>query len=416
MRQINFLQILLFFLLIGFTTSCKKEEPILQTGQWRGVLKVSEKEELPFVFQLSTDTAKGYKMEIQNGEERVVVNDMVVAGDSLRIQMPFFEGYIKGSFTENEMEGEFIKESLSRIVSFSATRADSPRFVNVQPATVEVSGNWKTTFQLGLEDEYPAKGVFQQSGNTVLGTFLTTTGDYRYLEGVVSGDSLKLSTFDGAHAFLFVGKVKDSVLDGIFYSGNHSVETFTAVKDEAFELPDSNTLTFLNSGYDRFNFDFPDASGQRVTLDDSRFMNKPVLVQIMGTWCPNCLDETKYYTNYIKNHPESDVEWVALAFEYAPTEEKAWKGIERLRKRLAIEYPILLAQFGTSNKVEAQKKLPMLNHVLSYPTTIYLDRNHEVVKIHTGFNGPATGEKYVKFQQEFETTLDSLTTVRATEK
>ncbi|MEL7268885.1 MAG: TlpA disulfide reductase family protein [Bacteroidota bacterium] len=411
MRQIYFLQILLFSSFVGLTTSCENELPTLQTGQWRGVLQVSDTDELPFVFQLSSDSIEVYEMEIQNGEERVVVNDIVVEGDSLFVQMPFFEGYIKGSFTENEMKGEFIKESLSRIVPFSAIRTDSPRFVDIQTATIDVSGNWKTTFQPGMEDEYPAKGVFQQSGNQVLGTFMTTTGDYRYLEGVISGYSLKLSTFDGAHAFLFTAKVKDSVLEGIFYSGNHSVETFTAVKDDAFELPDSNTLTFLNPGYDRFYFDFPDASGQRVTLDDSRFANKPVLVQIMGTWCPNCLDETKYYTNYIKNNPESDVEWVALAFEYAPTEEKAWKGIERLRKRLAIEYPILLAQFGTSNKVEAQKKLPMLNHVLSYPTTIYLNRNHEVVKIHTGFNGPATGEKYVKFQQEFETTLDSLTAV-----
>mgnify|MGYP001793785542 CR=1 FL=1 len=411
MRQIYFLQILLFSSFVGLTTSCENELPTLQNGQWRGVLQVSDTDELPFVFQLSSDSIEVYEMEIQNGEERVVVNDIVVEGDSLFVQMPFFEGYIKGSFTENEMKGEFIKESLSRIVPFSAIRTDSPRFVDIQTATIDVSGNWKTTFQPDMEDEYPAKGVFQQSGNQVLGTFMTTTGDYRYLEGVVSGDSLKLSTFDGAHAFLFTAKVKDSVLEGIFYSGNHSVETFTAVKDEAFELPDSNTLTFLNPGYDRFYFDFPDASGQQVTLDDSRFANKPVLVQIMGTWCPNCLDETKYYTNYIKNNPESDVEWVALAFEYAPTEEKAWKGIERLRKRLAIEYPILLAQFGTSNKVEAQKKLPMLNHVLSYPTTIYLNRNHEVVKIHTGFNGPATGEKYVKFQQEFETTLDSLTAV-----
>ncbi|MEO1485566.1 MAG: TlpA disulfide reductase family protein [Bacteroidota bacterium] len=416
MRQINFLQILLFSLFISFTTSCENEVPILQTGQWRGVLQVSEKEELPFIFQLSKDTTDGYQMEIRNGEERVVVDGIVLSQDSIRIQMPFFEGYIEGTFTENEMKGEFIKESLSRIVPFSAKMNDSPRFTDVKSSTTNISGNWKTTFQPGLEDEYPAKGVFQQSGDTVFGTFLTTTGDYRYLEGVLDGDSLKLSTFDGAHAFLFVAKVKDSVLDGIFYSGNHSVETFTAVKDETFELPDSNTLTFLNPGYDRFYFDFPDESGQRITLDDKRFENKPVLVQIMGTWCPNCLDETKYYTNYIKNHLESDVEWVALAFEYAPTEEKAWNGISRLRERLSIEYPILLAQFGTSNKVEAQKKLPMLNHVLSYPTTIYLDRNHEVVKIHTGFNGPATGEKYLEFQKEFETTLDSLTAVSAIEK
>lgn len=66
-----------------------------------------------------------------------------------------------------------------------------------------------------------AKGVFKQYDNIVTGTFRTTTGDYRYLEGVLNGNQLKLSTFDGAHAFLFTAEVSDSVMHGMFYSGNH---------------------------------------------------------------------------------------------------------------------------------------------------------------------------------------------------
>ncbi len=72
-------------------------------------------------------------------------------------------------------------------------------------------------------------------------------------------------------------------------------------------------------------------------------------------------------------------------------------------------YPILLAQYGTSNKQKANEKLPMLNHILSYPTTIYIDKAGEVRKIHTGFNGPATGEKFVEFKEEFNKTIKALT-------
>ena len=58
-------------------------------------------------------------------------------------------------------------------------------------------------------------------------------------------------------------------------------------------------------------------------------------------------------------------------------------------------------QVGTDDKAKAREKLPMLNHVLSYPTTIFLDKQGKVRKIHTGFNGPATGEKYIAFKNEF---------------
>ena len=173
-------------------------------------------------------------------------------------------------------------------------------------------------------------------------------------------------------------------------------------------LPSANELTFLKEGYDSLDFSFPDEDGNMVSLTDERFDNKVVIVQIMGTWCPNCLDESKYYTKYYQANAERGLEIVALAFEYAKTEDKAFASIKRLRDKLDISYPILLAQYGTSDKAKAQEKLPMLNHVLSYPTSIFIDKTGKVRKIHTGFNGPATGEKYEEFKTEFESFVGGL--------
>ncbi len=402
----------IWFLAISFMllfSSCEEERKELLIGEWWAKLDVSETEELPFNFTLSESKEGGYRIEMYNADETVIVDEIEINNDSIHIKMPIFEGYISGVFSENEIRGDFIKESLERIVPFKAVYGERHRFEANRPANNDISGIWETYFDVDTEDQYPAKGIFMQNGNKVTGTFRTTTGDYRYLEGTVSGDTLKLSTFDGAHAFLFTARVTDSTLQGHFYSGNHSVEKFVARRNEAFELPDANTLTFLKDGYDSFDFSFPDEAGNLVSLSDARFENKVVLVQIMGTWCPNCLDETRFYVDFLNENPELDVEFVALAFEYAKTQEKAFEGIARLKKRVGVEYPILLAQFGSSSKQKANEKLPMLNHVLSYPTTIYIDKNGAVNKIHTGFNGPATGKKFEEFKKEFSETISMLT-------
>lgn len=401
MRRIWLVLLILMF-------SCKQEQKTLVLGSWWAKMDVSASEILPFNFKLSKNEEGRYLMEMYNSDEVVTVDEIEINNDSIHIKMPVFEGYIAGTFSENEIHGSFIKESLDRVVAFNAIHGDRNRFEVTSDAKVNVSGIWETYFDVNTNDEYPAKGIFVQSENLVKGTFRTKTGDYRYLEGIVDGDTLKLSTFDGAHAFLFTAAVTDSTLQGQFYSGNHSVEKFVAKRNEAFELPDANSLTFLKDGYDQFNFSFPDETGNVVSLSDERFKDKVVLVQIMGTWCPNCLDETRFYVDYLQKNPELDIELVGLAFEYAKTKEAALEGIARLKKRVGLEYPILLAQYGTSNKQKANEKLPMLNHVLSYPTTIYIDRQGEVQKIHTGFNGPATGNKYEEFKKEFDETVKAL--------
>lgn len=390
--------------LLFMMNSCTKAEKkvSLSEGMWLAELVAMDDEILPFNFKLTGSAKEGFQMEIYNAEEVIIVDEIEIINDSITIKFPVFEGYIAGKFTKNTIEGEFIKESLDRIVPFKATHGIIDRFRKSSASEENIAGIWETEFESNTPDAYMSKGIFTQVGDKVTGTFRTTTGDYRYLDGVVHGDTLKLSAFDGAHAFVFIAKVTDSSLNGAFYSGNHSKESFVAKRNEIFELPSADSLTFLKEGYDTLEFSFPDASGTMHSLSDAQYQNKVVLVQVMGTWCPNCLDETKFYIDYLKKNPAIDLKVVALAFEYAKTEEGAFKSISRLQQRIGVPYPILLAQYGSSDKKLAQEKLPMLNHVLSYPTSIFIDKKGNVRKIHTGFNGPATGEKFVEFQNEFD--------------
>jgi thiol-disulfide isomerase/thioredoxin len=397
-------KIIAFLTVIVFTSCAVENREKLTTGVYQASLKVQDQQQLPFTFKVLNASL----IEIYNAEEIIKVDEITYKNDSVIIQTPVFEGYIKAKISENELSGSFVKESYDRVVPFKAIK-NANRFDQNTNAKHNITGNWETVFSENAATErYIAKGIFNQKGNTVSGTFRTTTGDYRYLEGVVDGDSLKLSTFDGAHAFLFLAKITDTTMVGDFYSGNHWKEPFTAKLNNEYELPSAENLTFLKEGFDRFDFSFPDKNGNLVALSDNRFKNKVTIVQIMGTWCPNCLDESKFLSTYYKQHKKEGLEVVALAFEVAKTKEIAFKGIDRLQQRIGIDYPVLLAQIGSEDKKLAHEKLPMLNHIISFPTTLFIDKNGVVRKIHTGFNGPATGQKYTTFKNEFETFVSQL--------
>ena len=401
----------IFLLVLAITfISCKKEEKTIEiketkliTETYRAELKVSDSLSLPFNFKVEDEM----HLTIFNAEEKIKVDEITYANDSVYIKLPVFEGVIQAKIDGKTLKGEFLVPEKGRKMNFTA-EVNPTRFDGGDKATETIEGIWETTFSPDSDkNKYIAKGIFKQVGDKVTGTFRTTTGDYRFLEGVINGNKLQLSTFDGAHAFLFTGTVANNIINGHFYSGTHWKEPFTAKLNFDYELPEADSLTYLKEGYDSIAFTFPDETGQLISLTDDRFNNKVTVVQIMGTWCPNCLDESRYLAGFHEANKE-DLEIVGLAFEYVETKEKAFNNIKRLRDRLNINYPILLAQTGSSNKKKANDKLPMLNHVLSYPTTIIIDKKGKVRKIHTGFNGPATGDKFTEFKSDFETLIDKL--------
>jgi thiol-disulfide isomerase/thioredoxin len=420
------LSFFLFFALFSiFFQSCKteKEEDSstsneLKSGIWRGVITISGNKELPFNFEISEkDTVK--KVLIINGNERLEMDEIVQKGDSIWMKMLIFDSEIKAIINGNEMTGIWVKNAFKNMMQngvpspyelpFKAKFDEKRRFLDeTNTEKLDISGTWSVNFMNENGETNKAVGIFQQNNNKLTGTFLTTTGDYRYLEGVINNKQLKLSCFDGEHAYLFEGNIQDNntISQGDFWSGRSGHEIWEAKKDSLATLPSAETLTFLKQGFDKLSFSFPDLNGEKISLDAPQFKDKVVIVQLFGSWCPNCMDETKFLAPFYQKNKDRGLEIIGLAYERSPEFEKAKQQVERIRQRFGVEYTTLIA--GTNNKLDASKTLPMLNQVLAFPTTIFIDKKGVVRKIHTGFSGPGTGKYYEEFVEDFNNFVDKL--------
>ncbi|MEQ8907781.1 MAG: TlpA disulfide reductase family protein [Vicingaceae bacterium] len=377
-------------------------------GIWRMQMDLGGKQ-LPFNFSLDKK-ATGYEMVIMNADEKIVVNDIEQKADSLYIKMPVFESEFHLSISDSStLKGEWINfyKGPDYRISVVAEHGKSFRFSQEHEDFMkDVSGKYEVTFTEENGDSFPAIGLIKQAGNDISGTFATETGDYRHLDGNFINDSLFLSTFDGSHAFLFEAENQDSIIKGTFWSGTHYKADWLAKRNPKAGLRNPDSLTFLKEGYERFAFALPNENGDTISLQDKTFQNKVTIVQIMGSWCPNCLDETKYLSSLHEKYNPSGLEVVAISFERTRSKEQAIKNLNSLQTKTKAPYPFLLA--GWNRDTKATDVLPMLNHVMSYPTAIFIDKKGIVRKIHTGFYGPGTGEYYERFTTETEAFIEKL--------
>ena len=392
---------------LSLITACSSQENQgLKAGRWRATLD-AQGHTLPFEMELTQVDGK-WQGALINATERLALDEIIVKEDSVWIPMHIFDATLKGRLTEKgTLEGVWTKNYYDDYsLALSATPSEEPRFaVTSSTEPSQIDGRWEVYFSEA--DGQAAVGEFMQNGSHVTGTFLTTVGDYRFLDGVMDGHRLKLSTFDGEHAFLFEAEVQaDGSLKGDFWSGSHWHETFTATRNDTLTLPDPASLTYLKEGYDGIEFSFPGLDGEPVSLSDPKYEDKIVLLQIFGTWCPNCMDETQFLTDWYPQHAEEGVEIIGLSYERKDDFDYAVDRINRIREKLNVPYDFVVA--GTSDKEEASKTLPMLNQILSFPTLIILDREHHIRRIHTGFSGPGTGKYYQEFVEEFNLFMEKL--------
>lgn len=381
-----------------------------QKGLWRGSLLRADGKEIVFVFEWKQQAGKNTWI-IQNAGERLVVDNIKWKKDSVFIEMPLFESAFRLQYKNGQLSGNWIKGTSTKelVMPFRAIR-QSVRFNASQPATVNSTGTWAATFTRSNGTTRPAIASFQQKGNKATGTFLTPSGDYRYLEGVVSGDSLMLSCFDGSHAYLFTATVKQhEIIDGWYYSSATFKEPWTAVKNAAATLPTDAVAMFVKEGAsDKLNFSFADINGQTVSINDERFKNKVVVIQLMGSWCPNCMDETAFLSNYYNTQKNKDVEMLALAYEYSTNTERSVSSLKKFQQRFNVQYPMLITGVTVNDSLRTEKTLPQLTPVKVFPTTIFIGKDGRVKKIDTGFYGPGTGVYYEEYKKNFYATINAL--------
>jgi peroxiredoxin len=345
------------------------------------------------------------------GAERVEVPVVERDGDALRLEFPAFNNRIALTREGAAWRGDLtlIKRGGKTQVMPLTLHPDQAHrfFAGEQDVNADFGGRWAVEFVDDDGNASQAVGDFVQQNGQVTGTFRTPTGDYRFLAGAVRDRTLYLSTFDGAHAFLFTAtQAANGGVDGDFWSGTQWHESFSARRDANASLPDANAMSQVREDVERVAFRFPDTSGKPVSLTDPRFENKVVVVALAGSWCPNCHDEAAFLAPFYREHRERGLEIVGLMFEHLDDFDQAATQVDAFRAKFDIEYELLVA--GFSDKAKATETLGMLDKVIAYPTMIVLDRTGTVRQVHTGFNGPGTGVHYDEFRASFGALINEL--------
>lgn len=383
----------------------------LQEGEWRGAL-ITEGGELPFLFSLTRLGDSTFSLVLQDGEQLVETSEVEVIGDSMIARFPVFESTLIAGITSlgDSLVGRLIRVKYDEesSLSFVATRGGKYKFAaQVTRLPEDISGEWQTTFYKPNGDTTPAMGVFNQRGNELNGTFRTPFGDYRYLTGILDGDSILLSGFDGSGAYLVKANLnEDGTITGDLYAGSSKIRTFRSLRNPNFSLPDPNSLTSLRNRDEQVKFSFTNSEGKVIGPQMPEYAGKVVVLQVLGTWCPNCLDETAFLADFHKKNRSRGFEVIGMGFERTAMPAKAYDNLRRLKQRFGAEYEMVLA--GKPDDADVRAALPVMERLVAFPTTLILDKTGRVRKVHTGFDGPATGDAYTRYVAEFTATIESL--------
>jgi len=398
--------ILGIMMLFFFSASAQGD---LKQGKWKAALLRKDGFQIPFGLDFKRESGK-LVCYVLNGTERMKTEDIISSKDSILIRMPVFESYFRlKAVTKDSLNGVWIKGGSEKdvILPFVASAGKS-RFPDTGPAEAKrVAGKWSIEFTRANQTKRPAVGEFIQNGSAVTGSVLTPAGDYRYLEGIVKGDSLLLSTFDGIHALLFAAKINDEGITGYFYSSASVPERFSAMKDDKVRLT-APVTTVKEGSNGKLDFSFKDLEGNVVALQSERYKNKVVVIQLMGSWCPNCMDEMAFLSEYYRKNKNRGVEVIALAYELTTDEARSRKSLQKFQQQFKVQYPMLITGVAVGDPYRTEKTLPQLTEIKVFPTSIILDKNGVVNEINTSFYGPATGQYYIDYKTAFEKRIDAL--------
>ncbi len=414
--RLFFISVLSLIVFNGCQTQSKNNQDtptpsILETGVWRATLDLNGTD-LPFNLEIIEEAGK-LRAVVINQNERIEIESLSITTDSINFELPFFPSEIKARIdSPGLISGVWINHSRENYrIPFTAESNKDFRFTPTK-SSIEIKDRYHVVFDETSDEPWNAVLEIENKEGHIFGTFLTETGDYRYLEGNLMNDGVYLSTFDGSHAFLFSADiVGDSLINGKFLSGTHYKTSWVGVQSDSFELQKPENLTFLKDDYAYFDFKLPNQDGDTVTWEDLSLTNKVVIVDIMGSWCPNCMDASKAIHQLTKPF-EDDIQILPIAFEATEDLAIAKKRVLKMNQDLGIPNEKFLFG-GKANKSRAAEAFPMLNHIMSFPTLIFIDKNRNVRQIYTGFYGPGTGSHYEEFMKKTEALLREMVAEKA---
>jgi thiol-disulfide isomerase/thioredoxin len=378
-----------FFALV-LLMSCGREQ-LPEKTLWNGSVQLPEVK-IPIRMELDLTGAipAGYFVV---GSEKTAIPEIVRNGDSLTFNFSEYGAEMRSTWDGKELKGEYlrIRSTGTKTFPFTASPASSPK-PNAVGAT-EPAGDFQVMFEDRKPDDPVTVAKFWKENGSYLGTFIAPDGDYGLLEGTTSPQGMQFSRFTGWQVIAIEMKPDGAGWAGRFHAASNDKPRGFALQSSAAAEPSVANEPSMKNPESPFAFACASLEGEMVRNTDERFKGKALAVDIMGTWCHNCMDESPVLEQLRKEYGKEGFEVVGLSFEISDDAELGKKNLRLFRDRFGLTYPLLYCG-GLDDANVDQKIKSQIDNFFAYPTTLFVDKKNKVQIIHSGFRGPGTGDQY----------------------
>ncbi len=385
-------------------------------GEWQATASQSGLD-IPFHYRISRQGGHALRGSFFNGEDALDSDPATPAQDHLILRYPAFDRVLDLHLTpQGDLVGSYT--AIHPGPHSPDWHIEAHRPTTTAPATAvpapDFDGLWIVPAASRKQNEHAWRLIVHQQFGELSAALLGVGGDTGALTGSWQDGRWQLSNFSGTRAEVATVTPRqeqhgDLTLDVQLAGGHGGSSHYTAYRPDTArrlglpEAADLGSHTTVRDPDEVFAFDFPDLHGHRVANTDARFRHKVLLVDVSGSWCPNCHDEAPLLEALYRKYHARGLEIVTLDFE----DPDQYRDPARLRAFIAryhTAFPVLLA--GTTD--QAQQKLPQAVNLDAWPTTFFIARDGRVRHIHTGFSAQATGAFHQAITREFEQQIETL--------
>ncbi len=395
-QTFRFVTIALLLFMIG----CAKA-PLPQEGLWQGTVTLVESKQVSFqmMLKLQGDASSGYFLV---GDEQTPIPEVYQRGDSVLLEISEYGAAVRGVWDGETLKGNFLRFRTDTLAfPVEATPLSPAASTAKRPPTTDVPlvGKFQVYFHRGEVTDSSTIATFWVKNDSIYGTFIAQDGDYGLMVGKQISDLLQVNRFTGWQANVLDMKRENGVWSGKYYARKNPPVSFTL--EPRITLPKEQPgarMTRMKDPRKPFIFSGVTIAGDSIMHLDPRFRGKALLIDIMGTWCHNCMDAAPLLQQLYKEFQSQGLEIVGLSFELSDDPQTARKNLMLYQERFGITFPLLFCGTTDDPNVDARLR-SQVEEFFAYPSTFFVGRDGRVKKVHVGFKGPGIGEE---FQQQVE--------------
>ena len=376
---------------------------VTTTDLWTGTIELAPDKPLTFRAELDPLAVPPFGYLVV-GDERMAVPEISLNGNSMLLNFSEYGAEMRGTLDGKTWRGEYLRHrgKETKSFKFSATLSTASQSASnsfLPPETLMPLGVFRVKFEDEKESQAVTSAKFWKKDNAVFGTFIAPDGDYGLLEGAAAGNGqAEFHRFTGWQATRIDLRHTAKGWTGSFLAASED-------KPRAFVLEAGAGITArvarMKKPETAFEFSCTSPTGQTVRNTDADFKGKATIVDIMGTWCHNCLDEAPVLQQLKRTLGKVGLQVVGLSFEITDDAKLAEKNLSLFKNRFDLTYPLLFCgDMGEANIDQRLKS--QIDNFFAFPTVLFIDPAGRVQAIHSGFKGPGTGDEFASEVTELQ--------------